>query len=104
MASDRPLRGIFAPVTTPFPGRGDRSAAFTSNLRHYASTALAASSVLGSNGEAPLLDDDESDTVIETARGVWPAGRWLIAGTGRESLRATIAATRTRGCARSSTP
>ncbi len=93
MASDRPLGGIFAPVTTPFRGEEIDPAAFTSNLRHYASTALAGIVVLGSNGEAPLLDDDESDALIETSRGVWPDGKWLIAGTGRESLRATIAAT-----------
>ena len=93
MSSERALRGIFAPVTTPFRGDEIDSAAFAANLRHYAATALAGVVVLGSNGEAPLLDDDEADQLIETARGVWPAGKWLIAGTGRESLRATIAAT-----------
>src|SRR5262249_39053220 len=92
MASDRPLRGIFAPVTTPFRDDEIDPAAFASNLRHYASTALAGIVVLGSNGEAPLLEDDESDALIETARGVWPEGKWLIAGTGRGSVRATIAA------------
>jgi 4-hydroxy-2-oxoglutarate aldolase len=97
MTSDRPLRGIFAPVTTPFRGEDIDPTAFASNLRHYASTALAGIVVLGSNGEAPLLDDDESDALIETARGVWPEGKWLIAGTGRESLRATIAATARAG-------
>ena len=50
--------------------------------------------VLGSNGEAPQLDDDEADRVVEiVARETVPAGRPLIAGTGRESTRATIAAT-----------
>jgi 4-hydroxy-2-oxoglutarate aldolase len=47
---------------------------------------------LGSNGEAPLLDEFESDTVIAAAREVVPRERVLIAGTGRESTRATIAA------------
>ena len=55
MASDRPLGGIFAPVTTPLLGEEIDPASFTSNLRHYASTALAGIVVLGSNGEAPLL-------------------------------------------------
>jgi 4-hydroxy-2-oxoglutarate aldolase len=93
MTSDRVLRGIFAPVTTPFRGDEIDSKAFAANLRHYASSALAGVVVLGSNGEAPLLEDDESDALIETARAVWPDAKWLIAGTGRESLRATIAAT-----------
>jgi 4-hydroxy-2-oxoglutarate aldolase len=49
---------------------------------------------LGSNGEAPLLDDTESDRVIEAARDVVPRDRVLIAGTGRESTRAAISASR----------
>ena len=93
MSSARPLRGIFAPVTTPFRGDAVDLDAFASNLRHYAKTALAGVVVLGSNGEAPLLDDDESDRLIASARAVWPEGKWLIAGTGRESTAATIAAT-----------
>jgi 4-hydroxy-2-oxoglutarate aldolase len=49
---------------------------------------------LGTNGEAPLLDEDESDRVVAAARDAVPAARTLIAGTGRESTRATIAASR----------
>jgi len=94
MSSDRILRGIFAPVTTPFRGDSVDLEAFAANLRHYAATPLAGAVVLGSNGEAPLVDDDESDRLIEMARAVWPEQKWLIAGTGRESTKATIAATR----------
>jgi 4-hydroxy-2-oxoglutarate aldolase len=49
---------------------------------------------LGSNGEAPLLDDGESEQVIAAAREAVPCDRVLLAGTGRESTRATIAASR----------
>jgi 4-hydroxy-2-oxoglutarate aldolase len=49
---------------------------------------------LGSNGEAPLLDEAESDRVVDAARAALPPGLVLIAGTGRESTRGTIAATR----------
>jgi len=49
--------------------------------------------VLGSNGEAAQLDDDEADRVVEIVRERVPPDRPLIAGTGRESTRATIAAT-----------
>ena len=48
--------------------------------------------VLGSNGEAVLLDDDEADSVVAAARESVPAGRPLIAGTGRESTRAAVEA------------
>ena len=48
---------------------------------------------LGSNGEAALVDEDEADQVIDAARAdSVPRDRVLIAGTGRESTRATIAA------------
>jgi 4-hydroxy-2-oxoglutarate aldolase len=93
MALDRALAGIFAPVTTPFRGESVDLDGFGSNLRHYAATPLAGVVVLGSNGEAPLLDDDEADRLIDAARKAWPAEKWLIAGTGRESLKATLAAT-----------
>jgi len=49
--------------------------------------------VLGSNGEAPQLDDDEADRVVAVARDEVPRDRPFIVGTGRESTRATIAAT-----------
>jgi 4-hydroxy-2-oxoglutarate aldolase len=50
--------------------------------------------VLGSNGEAPQLEDAEADWMIDIVRSEVPRERPLIAGTGRESTRATIAATR----------
>jgi 4-hydroxy-2-oxoglutarate aldolase len=49
---------------------------------------------LGSNGEAALLEEDEADAVVATAREAVPAGRPLLVGTGRESTRGTIAATK----------
>jgi 4-hydroxy-2-oxoglutarate aldolase len=50
--------------------------------------------VLGSNGESPQLEDDESDRLIGAVRDVVPADRPLLAGAARESTRATIAACR----------
>ncbi len=88
------LRGIFAPVTTPFAGDDLDLAALRRNARHYATTPLAGLVVLGSNGEAPSLDDDESDALIAAAREEYPTDKWLIAGTGRESVRMTVAACR----------
>jgi 4-hydroxy-2-oxoglutarate aldolase len=48
--------------------------------------------ILGSNGEAVLLDEDESDRVIATARDAVPRGRPFIVGTGRESTQASVRA------------
>ena len=47
---------------------------------------------LGSNGEAALLDEDESQAVVETAREHVPRDRVLLVGVGRESTKLTISA------------
>jgi len=57
-------------------------------------TGLGGIVALGTNGEASLLDDDEADRVLAVVRAAVPAGRTLIAGVGRESTRATVAAAR----------
>jgi 4-hydroxy-2-oxoglutarate aldolase len=89
------LSGIFTPIVTPFlhddtvDERGLRH-----NVARWMRTPLTGLVVLGSNGEAPQLDDDEADRVIAVTREEVPKDRVLIAGTGRESTKATIAATR----------
>jgi 4-hydroxy-2-oxoglutarate aldolase len=50
--------------------------------------------LLGSNGEAPFVDRDEIARIVATAREDVPPDRVLIAGTGQQSTRQTIAATR----------
>ena len=87
------LTGVFAPIPTPFDGdhRVD-TARLRAALARWVTTPLTGFVVLGSNGEAVLLDDDESDLVIAAARESVPSGRPLIAGAGRESTRAAVGA------------
>lgn len=88
------LEGIFPPITTPF--RDDRldEPRLKANVRRWLDTGLHGIVVLGSSGEAVLLEDDECDRAIAAARTMVPRDRVLIAGTGRESTEATIAATK----------
>jgi 4-hydroxy-2-oxoglutarate aldolase len=89
------LRGIFPPIPTTFDERGDLdTAAMAANVRRWMATDLKGVLALGSNGEAGFVDEEESDRVVKAVRGAVPAGRLLLVGTGRESTRATIAATR----------
>lgn len=88
------LPGIYTPIATPFRGDVLDEAALRRNVERYMGTRLSGLVALGSNGEAVLLDDAESDRVIATMRAAMPADRPLIAGTGRESTRDTIAACR----------
>src|SRR5262249_14223803 len=53
--------------------------------------------ILGSTGEAVLLDETESARVIEAARDVVPRKRSFIVGTGRESTRSAILAAKRAG-------
>ena len=59
-----------------------------------AGSALAGLVVLGTTGEAMLLDEDESDRAIAAARAAWPRDRAFVVGTGREATAATIRATK----------
>jgi 4-hydroxy-2-oxoglutarate aldolase len=89
------FEGIFTPIVTPFDsGDAVDLQVLRRNVDRSMKTPLTGLVVLGSNGEAPQLDDDEADRVVATAREGVPSDRVLIAGTGRESTRATIAATR----------
>ena len=87
------LRGVHLPVTTPFRGDGtfDREG-FVSNLRTWCETAIAGVLVGGSTGESVLLTEAELMEAISSARDTLPPDRIVIAGTGRQSTVATIAA------------
>ena len=87
--------GVFAPIPTPFADDGELDlAAWRDNVDRWMGTGLRGLVVLGSNGEAPLIDDDEADRLIAAARERVPADRVLIAGTGRQSTWSTISASR----------
>ena len=88
------LRSIFVPMPTPFSDGEVNARAIQSNVRRWMDAGLGGIVALGTNGEAALLDEDESVRVVEAARAEIPSDRVLIAGAGHESTRATIAAAR----------
>jgi 4-hydroxy-2-oxoglutarate aldolase len=89
----RSLSGILPPIPTTFDSTGQVDLrAIADNVRRWNATRLSGILALGSNGEASLLDDDECDAVLGAVRDVLPADKLLLAGVGRESTRATIAA------------
>ena len=90
----KPFSGVFTPIVTPFTSDDTvDEAALRRNVDRWMGTPLTGLVVLGSNGEAAQLDDAEADRVVEIVRERVPSDRPLIAGTGRESTRDTIAAT-----------
>ena len=89
------ISGIFTPIVTPFRHDGTvDEPGLRANVARWLRSPLTGLVVLGSNGEAAQLEDDEADRVVTVVRESVPRGRPLIAGTGRESTKATIAASR----------
>ena len=87
--------GIYTPVVTPFTSDNALDErGLTLNVERYMKSPLTGLVVLGSNGEAPQLEDSEADRAIAIVRAAMPGDRPLLAGTGRESTVATIAATK----------
>src|SRR3954471_7652334 len=89
------LRAVFAPIPPPFDR--DQQLDLTrlgAACARWAASPLGGLVVLGSTGEAAVVDADDADGVIASPRARGPAGRPFIVGTGRESTSATIRATR----------
>lgn len=88
------IRGIFAPIPTPFHKDEIAYDKLKGNLDRWARTDLRGLVVLGSNGEFVLLTEDEKVKLVEYVRSNFPAERPVIAGTGCESTRDTIRLTK----------
>ena len=87
--------GVFAPIPTPFDGNGQFD---LQRLRvlfaRWLASPLDGFVILGSTGEAALLDEDESDRMIAASRELVPPDRRFFVGTGRESTQAAVRAAR----------
>jgi len=87
------LTGVFAALPTPF---ADDDRVDVGRLRAaiawWVASPLTGFVLLGSTGEAVLMDDEECDRVVDEARPLIPRHRPLIVGTGRESTGAAIRA------------
>ena len=85
------LEGIFPAVTTPFYPDGRL---YLKKLEHnvelYSRTPVAGLVLLGSTGEAVMLSDEESRSVLRVARETAAPEKVLLAGVGRESLAETL--------------
>ena len=71
------LRGIIPPLTTPFKDNEIAYDKLEENINRYNRTNLAGYLLLGSNGEACFLSQDEKLRLVERARKVIPPERGL---------------------------
>jgi|HubBroStandDraft_5_1064220.scaffolds.fasta_scaffold32751_2 4-hydroxy-2-oxoglutarate aldolase len=85
------IEGILAAVPTPF--YSDERVYFRkleANVARYSRSLLSGLLLLGSTGEAVALDDAESRDVLRVAAEAAAPDKVLIAGVGRESVKATV--------------
>lgn len=86
------LHGIFPPITTPFYPDGEvYYKKLEHNVAQMSKTPVAGIVVLGSTGEAVMLSDRETRDILRVAREAAEPEKVLIAGTGCESAKETIA-------------
>jgi 4-hydroxy-2-oxoglutarate aldolase len=85
------IEGIFAAVPTPFyPDEKIYFRKLEANMAHYSRGLLAGMLLLGSTGEASMLDDAESREILRVAAEATAPEKVLIAGVGRESVKGTV--------------
>ena len=88
------LHGIFPPITTPFDRGGELyQAKVRHNIEKWNLTALAGYVVTGSTGESVLLSTEEKLRLWGWVAESAAVEKTLIAGTGAESVRETVALT-----------
>ena len=89
------LKGLYTVSVTPFDAEGKLDQeGFRQNLRYQLRHDVNGIVVLGTTGEAPTLNHQEKQTIIEIARAEIKDKATLIVGTGSYSTELTIAATR----------
>ena len=84
------LRGILAPICTPFVDQQVSVKHMRDNVRRYRHAPLAGYFALGSNGEYKSLTEKEKLQIIEAVVSEKADNQLVLAGTGYESTRQTI--------------
>jgi len=88
------LQGIFPPIATPFDHNGDLyKAKAKQNIEKWNQTGLSGYVVCGSTGESVMLTTEEKTKLWEWVAEHAAADKLLLAGTGMESVRETVALT-----------
>jgi len=88
------LEGIYPPIATPFDQDGELyQAKLRYNVEKWNRTGLAGYVVCGSTGESVMLTTEEKIRLWEWVGEYAAPGKLLMAGTGMESVRETVALT-----------
>ena len=84
------LRGIYAPIATPFAGGQIAYDKLEKNLNFWLGSDLSGIVVMGSNGEFVLLSPKEKEDLMRAVCAQAKGKKPVIAGTGAESTVETL--------------
>lgn len=88
---NKKLMGVFAPITTPFDGKGEVSYKnLKENMEFYSKSKLKGYLALGSNGENKSLNNMEKEQVLKTIIDNKGPDQTVMAGSIFESTKETI--------------
>jgi len=94
LMAKRQIKGVIPPMITPFKENGDVDYdGHIRNMESWNDAELAGYLVMGSNSETPYMNESEKLKLIELTVRHAKKGRIVLAGTGMESARETIALT-----------
>src|SRR6185369_5158506 len=79
------LSGVWLPIITPFCDGAVDFVSYERLLEHYIGLGVAAIFPLGTTGEAPTLDDDETDAIAERTLAVVAGRVPVFVGVGGNS-------------------
>lgn len=85
------IEGVLAAISTPFyPDERVYFRKLEANMARYSRSLLSGMVVLGSTGEAVMLDDAETRDIFRCAAEAAAPEKVLIAGVSRQSIKATV--------------
>ena len=79
------LSGVWLPIVTPFHGGVVDFVSYEKLIEHYIAAGISGIFPLGTTGESPTLDDDESEALIERMLGVVAGRLPVFVGIGGNS-------------------
>jgi len=88
------LSGVWLPIVTPFYEGAVDFVSYEKLLEHYIAAGVSGIFPLGTTGESPTLDDDESEALIERTLGVVTGRVPVFVGIGGNSTAKTLKALR----------
>ena len=88
------LSGVWLPIVTPFYESAVDFVSYEKLLEHYIAAGISGIFPLGTTGESPTLDDDESEALIERTLGVVAGRVPVFVGIGGNSTAKTLKALR----------